>query len=350
MAARKHKTTDSATLWEQIRSGLPRHVLSISRHLQSSMMDTLQRECGHTQLRLSFTPYITLIGERDFRPSELAKLMGITRQACNQTVRQLESAGYVGHVPDPKDGRAKLLTLTRDGRRLRRDGLRIASRFDKQFASLVAQDNAVAAAATLRALVEAATPGPFSPDAAASGYDGLAGLLPRLSDHITLRLMALTQAKGHPQLKLSFGQVIPMIGPNGGRIQEIAALQDVSKQAISAISIELEELGYIQREQDPEDARQIVLHFTRQGLTLMADSACSAQELEQEFSELVGRRATTQLADVLQQIFTGLGLDLESFNQRETVDLQLLAQQLKQQLGGTRCAQLAQLLSDSTQN
>ena len=36
----------------------------------------------------------------------------------------------------------------------------------------------------------------------------------------------------------------------------MAAIQDVSKQAISAIATELEVLGYLRREADPEDARQ----------------------------------------------------------------------------------------------
>ena len=71
----------------------------------------------------------------------------------------------------------------------------------------------------------------------------LAGLLPRFSDFLKHRLMALTAAKGHPDLKLSFAQVLSAIGPQGGRIQQMAELQGVTKQAISAIAVELEDLG-----------------------------------------------------------------------------------------------------------
>ena len=93
----------------------------------------------------------------------------------------------------------------------------------------------------------------------------MGALLPRLSDYSLQRLMELTRDKGHPGLKLSFGQVLTMIGPSGGRIQQMASIHDVSKQAISAIATELELLGYLRRETDPQDARQLGASFYQPG-------------------------------------------------------------------------------------
>jgi DNA-binding MarR family transcriptional regulator len=346
---------EKIALWQQAQGGFVRYALGVSRRLQSSMMDTLQVECGHSQLRLGFAPYVTLIGERNYRPTELAEHLGITRQACNQAIRQLEAAGFVGHVPDPEDGRAKLLGLSKEGQRLRRDGIRIASRFDQMFAGFTDKQAAISAATALRTIALSLTatstgndPGSAAGRAAsARDIDGLAGLLPRISEFIIHRLMQLTRGKGHPALKLSFGQVIPLIGPLGGRIQHIAATQDVSKQAISVIAMELEELGYLTREQDTEDARQIILRFTDAGIQLMGDAAGSVIELETEFAALIGRGNMQNLEKTFAAVSTGLGLERGRFSQHEAVDLKLLAKQLRQQLGAHGTQALGQLLIET---
>ena len=68
-------------------------------------MNTLQEECGHTNLRLGFAPYITLIGEGEKRLTDLAEILGVSRQACNQTAKQVEAAGYIERRAHPTDRR-----------------------------------------------------------------------------------------------------------------------------------------------------------------------------------------------------------------------------------------------------
>jgi DNA-binding MarR family transcriptional regulator len=50
------------------------------------------------------------------RPGELARRAGVTPQAMAEFVRYLEERGYVERVPDPTDGRARLVRLTARGR------------------------------------------------------------------------------------------------------------------------------------------------------------------------------------------------------------------------------------------
>ena len=50
------------------------------------------------------------------RTVTLAARARITKQSAGFLVDQLERAGYVERVPDPADGRAKLVRLTRRGR------------------------------------------------------------------------------------------------------------------------------------------------------------------------------------------------------------------------------------------
>jgi len=326
------------------RHDFSRHLLGVSRHVQAGLMDTLQRERGHANLRLAFAPYITLLGEGDKRLTDLAGILGISRQACNQAVKLVEAAGYIQRRADPSDGRARRLALSAAGRRLHRDGTRIVARLDRQFAAIVGETRLADASRALGKIARHLSLGLTAEEHATATREVLGGLLPRLSDYTLQRLMELTRAKGHPDLKLSFEQVLTHIGPSGGRIRQMAAIHDVSKQAISAIATELEALGYLQRDPDPLDARQVVLVLTPQGKRLITDSVASGAELEAELAGIVGRAAFQRVAAVLRDLFEHLAPEREAPDSQRAADLRLLARQLQQQLGDQGSQALARLL------
>lgn len=344
MSQIKSITAEPEHVWNRYSDNSCRHLLGVAHYLQTSMMDTLQVQCGHDRLRLGFTPYISLIGERGRRLTDIAEVLGISRQACNQAVKPIESAGYIARTADLSDGRAKKLFLTPKGVKLRRDGMRIVTRLDKEF-SRIAGDEAIAdASQSLGRIFHQLGLGPNQQRDPRTPDVGMGALLPALGDYILQRLMVLTRAKGHRGLQLRFGQVLTLIGPSGGRIQQIAAIHDVSKQAISAITTELEGLGYLQRQADPLDARQIVLHFTVLGETLIADSVASVDELEVEFAGLIGKAALNRMNTTLHTLYRGLRLEQDIFENNHTADISLLARQLQQQLGDHGSQALARLL------
>ncbi len=353
MSAASQPSSLPEHVYERYRDNLPRHLLGLSNYLQTRMMQTLQQDYGHPDLRLSFAPYITLAGDEGIRVSQLASILGISRQACNQAAQQVEQAGYLSRVADPDDGRAKILKLTRAGRSLRRDGIRAVAALDQSFADVAGVDNIRDASRALQKLYRALDLSAVSDPTETTGLagDALGALLPRLADYILLSLMELTREKGHAGLKISFGQVLPFIGASGGRIQQIARLHDVSKQAISAIAMELEELGYLERESHPSDARQVLLQFTPKGRDLIADSVRSAEELEALFTQIVGERDMATLRKVVRDLHHTLqpahSAMMGGPNAADT-DLRLLAEQLHNQLGDTGCRQLARLLDERT--
>ncbi len=343
MRALNTSTIDTGLIWNRYRNNFSRHLLGVARYVQSSAMNTLQEECGHTSLRLGFSPYITLLSQGDRRLSELADILGISRQACNQAVKQVEAAGYITRAVDPADGRARQLTLSKKGRKLSRDGERIVAQLDKQFSQLVGAQRLADTGKSLDRLTRKLSlriDRPRTPVQHAS----MGALLPRLSDYIMRRLMVLNHAKGHPRLKLSFAQVLTLIGPQGGRIQQMAAVHDVSKQAISAIATELEALDYLVRQADPLDARQIVLQFTDRGQALIADSVASVDQLQQEFTAIIGSAALKRMTATLCELYRALQLERDIFDSASTVDIKLLARQLQQQLGSDDSRTLATLL------
>ena len=59
-------------------------------------------------------------GLEGLRPSQLADRRGITKQSVNDLLGHLEHHGYLFRVPDPDDGRARVIRLTSKGWRLQK--------------------------------------------------------------------------------------------------------------------------------------------------------------------------------------------------------------------------------------
>jgi DNA-binding MarR family transcriptional regulator len=328
---------------ERYRDNFARHLLGITLYVQSEIMHSLTQEHGHTGLRLPFEPYISIIGAGGARLSDIADLLGISRQAANQTANQIEAAGYVRREADPRDGRAKLLVTTKSGDALRREGARQAARLQREMEDVVGRDTVRSITGKLLKLNEAL--GLLLPVTDRTGVGApLVGLLPRMRDYLNVRLMQLTSERGHPALKQSFGQVLTAIGPGGGRIQQMANAHGVSKQAIGAVANELEELGYIRREPDPADARQVLLRFTPQGQALIADSVASVDDTRAEFARILGEEDMQALCDGLRSLYRALQLEKDIFGDPASLDIGMLAGQLRRQLGEEGARALGQLL------
>ena len=325
----------SLSTQHRYQDNFARHILAITLHLQSEIMNALTLRHGHSQLRINFEPYMAIAGDTGARLSDIAELLGISRQAANQAANQIEAAGYLVRSPDPADGRAKLLTPTPRGKAMRRQGAREAQQQQRRLAAVVDADELREATESLTRLESEL--GILLPQQTA-GDTPLIAVLPRLSDYINARLMELTMARGHANLKLSFGPVLTAIGPRGGRIQQIANNQDVSKQAISATVSELVELGYIERRTDPDDARQVVVVLTDTGQHLISDSIAAVETLESEFSMLIGTAALEQIKRVMARIYRSLQLEGDVFGHTDGDQIEVIIRELTRKLGveGTR--------------
>ena len=342
-------------LWLRYRSNLPRHCIGVSRYLQSTLMHALTDQLGHTQLRLSFEPYMVLVTEQGARPGELAQWLAISKQACNQTINQIEQAGYLARTPDPQDGRARVVVLTNKGRELLRQGAELQRIIDAELEQLLGSGQLQRLLVSLSRLYRALElPAMRVPHNSAGAKASPGGLLPRISSYMMQRLMELTRAKGHAGLKMSYAQVLNLIGPQGGRIQQMARIQEVSKQAIAAVVRELEMLGYIRREPDGADARQSLLVLSDRGMQLLTDSVDSVTELESELQSSVGLADLADIQRSMADLYCGLHLEEEVFGitpeptnapEATAQDLPLLARRLNQQLGPDGAAELARLLT-----
>ena len=92
------------------------------------------------------------------RPSELARRIGISRQAVNQTLVELVELGLVEIVPDPASRRSKLVVLTPLGRTT----VRSAQAMFRELEDALAQQIGRARVTDLRRALEADWGAPVS--------------------------------------------------------------------------------------------------------------------------------------------------------------------------------------------
>jgi DNA-binding MarR family transcriptional regulator len=84
------------------------------------------------------------------RLTDLAALAGLTKQSVGEIVDDLTALGYLDRVPDPTDKRAKLIRLTKKGKRAQRTGFSLFAKLEGDWADTFGADRIGA----LRSLLE----------------------------------------------------------------------------------------------------------------------------------------------------------------------------------------------------
>ena len=86
------------------------------------------------------------------RLTALADRSGLTKQAVGEAVADLERLGYVERVPDPGDGRAKIIRLSERGRKAAAAAEEIFGDIERRFADEVGDERFAEFRETLRRL------------------------------------------------------------------------------------------------------------------------------------------------------------------------------------------------------
>jgi DNA-binding MarR family transcriptional regulator len=75
---------------------------------------------GYSDIRMTHFPIMRSMSRGAERMTDIAERANITKQTAGALVHELETMGYIGRYPDPRDGRAKVVRFTRRGRTLMR--------------------------------------------------------------------------------------------------------------------------------------------------------------------------------------------------------------------------------------
>lgn len=73
---------------------------------------------GHPDVTPAMIALFRFAGVDRRRPGEIAATARLSKQATNDLLRELERLGYLERHPDPTDGRARIIQLTKRGRSL----------------------------------------------------------------------------------------------------------------------------------------------------------------------------------------------------------------------------------------
>jgi DNA-binding MarR family transcriptional regulator len=98
------------------------------------------------------------ISDQGSRVTELAQLAQVSKPTVVYLVNDLERLGYVQRVPDPVDGRAKLVCLTERGTRAQEAAREIIAEIEQDWGELLGADDFAVLRALLQRLHDALWP------------------------------------------------------------------------------------------------------------------------------------------------------------------------------------------------
>ena len=122
-----------------------------------AIIDRIARDlpaAGFSDVRPAHFAVFRFIEPTGSRLTELADRAQITKQSMGYLVDYLETRGYVERVPDPKDGRARLIRLTARGWETDRAARTIMACIETEWADRVGAERLEQLKQTLRDLAD----------------------------------------------------------------------------------------------------------------------------------------------------------------------------------------------------
>jgi DNA-binding MarR family transcriptional regulator len=138
-------------------------------------------------------------------------------------------------------------------------------------------------------------PGPFGPP--------LIGALLRIPwEAVQQHMLERLHEHGFDDFDRSYFAVFRYPGPQGARPTDVAAQVGISKQALNYLLRELERLGYLEREPDPNDLRSKRIAVTQRGVAAVGVIRDAVAEIEAAWAQRLGPRRFAQLRNLLLEL------------------------------------------------
>jgi DNA-binding MarR family transcriptional regulator len=115
----------------EIDSDLAILLVGAARVVADRLGDAVAR-AGVEDMRAPFGYVIRALADRDRTLTELAGLLGVSKQAAIKVVDEMEFRGFLTRATHPDDRRVKLLHLTAKGRKVRRAALAESHKLEQE--------------------------------------------------------------------------------------------------------------------------------------------------------------------------------------------------------------------------
>jgi DNA-binding MarR family transcriptional regulator len=142
---------------------IPRHLadaplpplLGLLKELAMDELHERLHEQGYSEIRPGHGCVFRFIDDDGTRLTALAERSGYSKQAVSEVVADLEALGYVERVPDPADGRAKTIMLTKRGHEALSAGQRIFADIERRWVEQFGEERIAQLRETVELLLEA---------------------------------------------------------------------------------------------------------------------------------------------------------------------------------------------------
>src|SRR3954453_11318992 len=116
------------------------------------------------------------------------------------------------------------------------------------------------------------------------------------------RMLERLHDNGFADLDSAHLNVFQYPGPQGARPSELAARLGMTKQALNYLLGELERLGYLQRQPDPDDLRSKRVVLTRRGASAIRVIREAVAEVETVWAQQLGAEQFAQFRALLLEL------------------------------------------------
>src|SRR5262245_34495335 len=123
---------------------------------------------------------------------------------------------------------------------------------------------------------------------------------------LNARLIDRVAGRGYDDVRPALSVVFQHLRDEGSRITDIAERAQLTKQTVVYLVNELERLGYVERVPDPADGRAKLVRATKRGEEAVAEARRVAADIEREIEELLGKKRTEQLRELLTELHDAL--------------------------------------------
>jgi DNA-binding MarR family transcriptional regulator len=128
----------------------------------------------------------------------------------------------------------------------------------------------------------------------------LIGALLRMPwEAVQRHMLEQLHARGFADFDAAYLNVFQYPGPQGARPSDLAARLRISKQALNHLLGQLEKLGYLERQPDPDDLRSKRVALTKRGNSAIRVIREAVAEIEASWAQQLGTKRVTQLRQLL---------------------------------------------------
>ena len=131
----------------------------------------------------------------------------------------------------------------------------------------------------------------------------LPAVLTEVKNAAVAKVLQRAAGAGHPDIREGYGCVFGFIDlEHGSRLTELAERAGLTKQAVGEAVTDLERIGYVTREPDPEDGRAKIIKLTDHGLDAYWTARRLFAEIEQEWADELGEEVLATFRETAERI------------------------------------------------